>query len=151
MSISHSLEFESNNSKEEILKFILSCHVGFTESNNGFETEGIYGNIWELGKDNQEVTYETYGFHPTLYLSFYEESGVEYATGYETMGRAIALILGEEKGDAMFFYVVDTPILRRTKGQIKVADDEHFDWLRNALSEFNLEYETTSKEVIRLE
>jgi hypothetical protein len=145
MSISHSLEFESNSSKEDVFKFLMSSYIGFTEFNNGFETEGIYGNVFELDKHSQKAMLELYGFHPTLYLYFNEKSDVEYATSYETMGRAIALILEHEKGDAIFFYVADTPILRKTNGKIKVADDEHFHWLRNALSEFNLAYEKCPK------
>lgn len=145
MSIWHSLKFESQRSAEDIFRFIISCHIGLTEYSNGFETEGIYGNVWELDKDSQEGMLEDYGFRPKLRISFNEYQDVEYATGYETMGRAVALILGEEKGDAIFFYVVDTPILRRTKGKIKLADDEHFDWLRNALSEFNLVFDLVPK------
>ncbi len=147
MSIWHSLQFESTKSKEEIFSFLLSSGVGLMEYSNGFETDGIYGRVSELSAYSQSGM-EEYGFLPKIRITFDEDSDGDIKEGEKTMGKAVALILQQEKGDAIFFYVVDTPILKRINGHLQVADDSYFDWLRSALNETGLEYELKAKEEI---
>ena len=145
MSIWHSLQFEANKKKEEVSEILLS-DTEFTKYSNGFETDGIYGRVSEIGEHSQEGIKEIYGFSPTLRITFDEDSTGDIEKGYKQMGKAIALVLKQESGNAIFFYVADTPILKRINGHIQIANDSYLNWLREAISDVGLKYEKVPKQ-----
>ena len=149
MSITHILKFESNRSQDEILSILLSSEMGiYPAKYDQLKAEGLFGGVNENSKVSQQNFYEDYGFKPNLRISFDEDSDGDIEKGEKTMGKAVALILQQEKGDAIFFYVVDTPILKRINGRLQVAEEKWYQWLRDALDETNLVYETKPTEQI---
>ncbi len=150
MSLTHSLKFHSQRKAEEILNSLLSNNVGMQPAKyDQMKAEGLFGRVFEVEKLFGNYIYERYKTVVNFTVTFDEDSDLEYGTGNRVMGKAIALILQQEKGDAIFFYVVDTPILKRIGGKIQVAQEKWFYWLRNALDEANLKYELKPKEELQ--
>lgn len=151
MSISHILKFESDRSCNEVLNLLLINNLGLQSARyDQMKAEGLFGRVGENSKISQQHFLEDYSFAPELRLSFDEDSDGDIDKGRKIMGRAVALILKQEKGDAMFFYAVDTPILRRFDKKIQVAEEKWYQWLRYGLDEFGLGYETISTESLGL-
>ncbi len=149
MSITHRLQFESQRTGAEVLESLLSSNIGLQQAKYGeVQAEGLFGRVTELSRNFQTDFLEEYGFKPNLMLSFDEDSDGDVEIGEVVMGKAVAFILQQEKGNAMFFYVVDTPILKRLSGKTTVANRHHFVWLRNALDEVGLTYELKPVEEI---
>lgn len=149
MSITHRFKFESFQTEEEILNGLLLSNIGLQQAKfDQMKAEGLFSRVSEISKISQKDFLEEYNFQPSLSLSFDEDSDGDVEKGRQVMGRAVALVLKQERGDAMFFYVVDTPILKRINGSIQVAEENWYQWLRDGLDEFGLEYEKISTEAI---
>lgn len=148
MSITHILKFESTHSQDEILNLLLVSNLGLYPANyDQMKGEGIFGRVSENSLVSQQHFFEDYGFKPNLRVSFDEDSDGNVEEGEKIIGKAVAQILQKE-GNAIFFYVVDTPILKKLSGRIQVAEDVHFNWLRNSLSLMNLKYEIVPKSTL---
>ncbi len=147
MSIDHILKFNSSETPEEVFKLLQAVVIDIKESGkNTFTTKGGWGIIFPMDKDSQYLISEQHNLSTNISLTFVEDSNKGYGTDYEVLGNVIAFTLAKEEGDAILFWVIDTPILKRLKGKkIQVTDDKHFDWLRNALSEFNLVFDLVPK------
>ncbi len=150
MSITHRFKFKSDKTEEEILQIILSSNVGLLPATyDEMKGDGLFGRVATISNISQQGFQEEYNFPANIAVSFDEDSDGNIEEGEKIMGRAVALILRQEEGDAIFFYVIDTPILKRINGKIQVAQEKWFYWLRNALDEANLQYELKPKEELQ--
>jgi hypothetical protein len=151
MSITHNLRFQSNQSAKEIFEKLIAKNFDLqADGYRSFVTagEGVYGLVHQISLDLQKDFFESYGIRADLEASFTEDSDGELEDGEKIMGKAIAFILQQETGDAMLFYVIDTPILKRINGRTQVAEEKWYQWLRDALDETNLTYEIKPTEQI---
>lgn len=141
MSIEHILYFKSKRTRQEISALIKENIAEFKPVEfEELKTEAYLLKVYETTENRRNSFSENYGFAPDLRAVFYQNSDENIEAGDRTAGKAIALILKEE-GDAVFFYVIDTPILKRNDENIWISDDKSFDWLRSALDEIRLKYE----------
>ncbi len=151
MSLTHSLKFESQRREEEILTDLLSSEIGLQPATyDQMKAEGLFGRVATISKISQQDFEEDYGFPANIAAIFDEDSDGDTEEGIRIVGQAVALLLTKEKGDAIFFYVFDTPILKRIKGEkMQVTNEPEFDWLRDALDKVNLPYELKSVDEIQ--
>lgn len=145
MSLTHSLKFASQRTEEQVLNSLLLSDVGLQPATyDEMKAEGLFGRVATISKVSQQGLQEDYALPANIAVIFDEDSDGDTEEGIRIVGRAVAFLLSEEKGDAMFFYVFDTPILKRANGIIQVTNEPEFDWLRNALDETGLKYELES-------
>jgi hypothetical protein len=143
MSLTHSLKFHSQRTAEEILNSLLSNNVGMKPAKyDQMKAEGLFGRVSEVEKLFGNYIQERYKTVVNFTVTFDEDSDGNIEEGEKIMGKTVALVLQQEKGDAIFFYVVDTPILRRSKGQIVVSEEKWYQWLRDGLDKAGLNYKT---------
>lgn len=150
MSITHSLKFESQHSEKEILNLLLSSNIGLQPAKyDQMKGEGLYGWVSKIEKTFSNDLRDIHRIYVEQSVTFDEDFEGDRDQTLEVLGKAVALLLAQEIGDAMFFWVVDTPILKRTNGQIQVTNEPEFGWLRNALDEAGLSYELQPTQAIR--
>ncbi len=149
MSITHNLTFESQRTREEVLKSLLSSNIGLQQARYGeVQAEGLFGSVVELSRSYQMDFLEEYGFKPKLVLSFDETFEGDRDETLKILGNAFALVLTKEQSNAILSWVIDTPILERRSNTIKVTSEPEFDWLREALDKANLSYEVLPTQAI---
>lgn len=152
MSITHILKIQSNRSPEAVLKQLLTSNIGLQPGRYDqmkADGDGLYGRVFSIDVDGQKYLLDTFGVRANLRISFDEDFDGDRDQALGVIGQTINLLFEQEAGDAMFFWVVDTPILKRTSGAIKVIDEPGFEWLRTALKNAGLSYETQSEQNIR--
>lgn len=151
MSITHSLKLESNRLSGEILNMLLLSSIGLQSAvydEMKAEGDGLYGRVADISKVSQRHFLEEYGSRANIAVIFDEDSDGDIEAGEKAMGKAVVLLLSQETGDAMFFHVVDTPIMKRINGRISVVKEEWSKWLTDALSNAGFEYEVKTVEGI---
>ena len=152
MSLTHSLKFDSSRSQEAVLRLLLSSNIGLYRAIHDELTtkgEGLYGRVANVDKHSQIYLLNTFNVRVNTSIIFDENLDGDVEEGRQVMAKTVALLLKKEVGDEIFFYVVDTPLLKRTNDTIKVIDEPEFEWLRTALKNANLDYETQSEQGIR--
>ncbi len=150
MSIWHSLNFNSQRTAEEVLKLLLSNNIGLNAGTyDQMKGEGLFGRISEISLDIQEDLVEDYNVQVNARATFDQNSDEDVDEGLKIIGKAVALLLNEEKGDAIFFYVADTPILKRINSRMKVINENGFEWLTSAIDKAGLRYELEAEELVR--
>jgi hypothetical protein len=151
MSITHNFRFQSDQSAEEVFEKIITKNFGLQAyASRSFITvgKGIYGAIHQISLNLQRDFLQFYGIRADLEASFTEDSDGDLEVGEKIMGKIITFILQQETGDAILFYVIDTPILERKNGYVRVAEEKWFQWLRDGLDEAGLHYESKPTEQI---
>lgn len=150
MSISHSLEFESERTTADVLQKLLSSDVGLKKiAENKVRAERLLGRVAAISPISQRGLYNDFRVRADLRVTFDETFETDTEKVVEVLGKAAASLLEQETGDLIFFWVVDTPILKRTNGTLKVIDEPEFEWLRTALTNANLNYEMQPEQGIR--
>lgn len=146
MSITHSLKFQSQRREEEILSSLLSSNIGLQPATyDEMKAEGLFGRVATISNISQQGFQEDYGLCVNIAVIFDETFEGDRNNILRVLGDVFTFLLKEETGDAMLFWVVDTPILKRIRGEtMKVTNEPEFDWLRNAIDEANLKYELKS-------
>ncbi len=142
MSISHSLKFESQLAERDVLDLLLSSDIGLQPATyDQMKCEGLYARVSTVEKTFGDYLQDKYKTCINLNITFDEDSDGDIDIGEVVMGKAVALVLQRESGDAIFFHVVDTPIMKRVDGRITVVKEEWSKWLTNALTEAGLKYD----------
>ena len=152
MSITHALRFESDRTPEILLEVLVRSNVGLQAAQHDQMTtrgKGLYGRVSDIDKFSRNSLLKEFGIQTSVSVTFDEDSDGDEEEARKVMGDSTALLLKQEAGDAMFFYIFDTPILKRTNGTIKVIDEPEFEWLRTAMENAGLNYETQSEQNIR--
>lgn len=142
MSIEHKFFFQSERTKKEILELLKN---GISELEpvkyDELKTDGYLLSVFESTETKRQSFQEVYGFSPDLYISFYQNTDENIEKGDEAIGKVISLILKKE-ANAVFFHVIDTPVLTKINNKIQVAEEKWFEWLRSSLTAVNINYET---------
>ena len=151
MSITHVLKVESTSQPNEVLNLLLTSNIGLHPGQyDQMKTpgNGLYGRVFDIDAEGQNYLLNAFEVRANLRISFDEDFDGDRNDALEALSKAITLLLKKERGDAMFFWVIDTPILKRTNDTIQVTNEPEFDWLRNALDKAGLKYELKSVDQI---
>ena len=150
MSITHNLRIQSAQNAKMLQQLLASSELGLRFDENEFviEGNGIYGGVYDVNLSSQKYISSAFGIGANLEVSFTEDSDGNIEEGEKIMGEAIALILRSEPGNAVFLHVIDTPILKRIKGQIGVVKENWSRWLTDSLEKADLKYKVQTVEEI---
>lgn len=150
MSITHRLKIQSIVTSKQTLEMLLSGNIGLRQSiDDELRGEGLHIGAIRMTDAGKSNLFEEHGVRANITVMFDENTDEDANEGIKIVGKAVALLLNSDKnGDAIFFYVADTPILKRAGGKITVINEGHFTWLTDALDEAELSYDLRQAEAI---
>jgi hypothetical protein len=159
MSISHTLDIQTQLSAKEIENLLLLSNLGLrfiegieltidddTEL-NGSSLDGLGISITprRASKLAKEITLEDYGFIPDISVGFELKRYESETAGTETTAKALAILLLQGSGDAVFFINSDYIVFKRLNNKLTVYK-EISEWLIPELYKAGIKYELETSE-----
>ena len=157
MSISHSLDIQTSLTTEEIETLLLSSNLSligkkwsYTENNieyNNSALDGLGISI-TVSKESdlaKKITLEDYGFAPDISIGFHLARYESETAGTETTAKALAILLLQGNGDAVFFINSDYIVFKRLNNKLTVYK-EISEWLIPELNKAGIKYELEKSE-----
>jgi hypothetical protein len=147
MSISHNLDIQTTLSLEEIKELLIKSNLGLTaiDNFNGLDGFGITVFYTLAGDYGKKVIQEDYGFLPDVSIGFRLARNESETAGTETTAKALAILLLQGSGDAVFFINSDYIVLKRLNNKLTVYK-EISGWLIPELDKSGIKYELETSE-----
>ncbi len=157
MSISHSLDIQTDLTTEEIETLLLSSNLSltsnkwsYTENNIEINNSALHGlgisiTPRKASKLAKEVTLEDYSFIPDVSIGFHLARHESETAGDITAEKVCAILLAQGTGDAVYFYNLDSLVFKRLNGKLTLYDDWG-DSLIPELDSLGIKYEVEKSE-----
>jgi hypothetical protein len=159
MSISHTLDIQTELSAKEIENLLLLSDLGlkFTEgieftvdddtefNNSGLDGLGISITPRKASNLAKEITLEDNGFIPDVSIGFELKRYESETAGDITAEKACAILLAQGTGNAVYFYNLNHLVFKRINGKLILYDD-WADSLIPELDKLGVKYELEKSE-----
>jgi hypothetical protein len=147
MSVSHSLDIQTELSLEEIKELLIGSNLGLTtiDNFNGLDGFGITVFYNLVGDYSKKVIHDDYGFIPDVSIGFRLALNESETAGDITAEKICAILLAQGTGDAIYFYNSDNLVFKRINGKLTLYDD-WADSLIPELDRLSVKYESEKSE-----
>jgi hypothetical protein len=140
MSLVYGLEIATNENTQNIASFIANTLGIFQFDAVELRGEAVSISIGKLDRYSSDLTFKTFGVYPTHNITFHLYSDEDEEQGKKIIGESVAILLRNEKGDALFHFNGDYEILRRVNGYTSINNEYTWDWLTAALDKASINY-----------
>lgn len=120
MSLIHNLEIATSLTPAQATDVMTRAIQPDRHDQNSLRVSGMFGIAGSLGDYVSDLTYEYYGFRPTLNVTFevYSREDEDFLNGMRMMMRAAMSILQHDSGDAVMLFNGERTMLQRINGQL---------------------------------
>jgi hypothetical protein len=142
MSLVYGLEIATKEHTHNIATLIANTVGIFQFDAVELRGEAVSISISRLDQYSSDLTFRTFGVYPTHNVTFHLYSDEDDEKGKKIIGQSVAILLQNEKGDALFHFNGDYEILRRVNGQTTITTEYKWEWLTEALDKALINYVT---------
>ncbi|MEH2452418.1 SitI3 family protein [Nostoc sp.] len=142
MPINYYLQISTSSEPEEILDLICN-HLNIEKfDEKTFLCPGLIGCILKCGEISKDITEETFGFRPTLFISFLPiYNSDEYVQGRNSMIKVSMVVLNYESGDAILNREGEQILFQRLMSELILnSQDFLLENVLNRVEDINLPY-----------